>query len=65
MVDPSDFTNPVYLRIKQQTMKGKKVWQESKDFTSPVLEIIIERGKRLNRVVPSFVEIVLAFDTNI
>jgi len=55
----------VYLRIKQQTMKGKKVWQESKDFTSPVLEIIIERGKRLNRFVPSFVEIILAFDTNI
>ena len=46
-------------------MKGKKVWQESKDFTFPVLEIIIERGKHLNRVVPSFVEIVLAFDTNI
>ena len=46
-------------------MKGKKVWQESKDFTFPVLEIIIERGKRLNRFVPSFVEFILSFDTNI
>ena len=34
-------------------------------YIFPVLEIIIERGKRLNRVVPSFVEIILAFDTNI
>ena len=46
-------------------MKGKKVWQESKDFTSPVLVMIIERGKHLNRFVSSFLEISLAFDTNI
>ena len=34
-------------------------------YIFPVIEIIIERGKDLNRVVPLFVEIILAFDINI